>query len=119
MIRRPPRSTLFPYTTLFRSRGRSPTTAPRSPQRHGPVPHPGMPHLPPFARLARLVRHYYARTWPREAPPASLLRCAPPAMAIVLAARLTYGERATRYSCHTLAALTRGDPGRRTRLGRS
>src|SRR3712207_7560263 len=24
MIRRPPRSTLFPYTTLFRSRGRSP-----------------------------------------------------------------------------------------------
>src|SRR3954468_17145672 len=28
MIRRPPRSTLFPYTTLFRS---SPATAPRSP----------------------------------------------------------------------------------------
>src|SRR5256885_11845857 len=25
MIRRPPRSTLFPYTTLFRSRGRTPT----------------------------------------------------------------------------------------------
>src|SRR5215467_15289257 len=24
MIRRPPRSTLFPYTTLFRSRGRGP-----------------------------------------------------------------------------------------------
>src|SRR5258705_4257660 len=24
MIRRPPRSTLFPYTTLFRSRGRQP-----------------------------------------------------------------------------------------------
>src|SRR5258708_29909132 len=29
MIRRPPRSTLFPYTTLFRSAGRSP----RSPRR--------------------------------------------------------------------------------------
>src|SRR5688572_32748849 len=29
MIRRPPRSTLFPYTTLFRSQGRRP--------RHGPV----------------------------------------------------------------------------------
>src|SRR3989441_11285502 len=29
MIRRPPRSTLFPYTTLFRSRGnRSPAPAP-------------------------------------------------------------------------------------------
>src|SRR2546429_4582186 len=27
MIRRPPRSTLFPYTTLFRSRGSSPTWA--------------------------------------------------------------------------------------------
>src|SRR5438270_3951321 len=26
MIRRPPRSTLFPYTTLFRSRGLSPRT---------------------------------------------------------------------------------------------
>src|SRR4051812_49996586 len=32
MIRRPPRSTLFPYTTLFRSRARSPcaVTARRS-----------------------------------------------------------------------------------------
>src|SRR3712207_8414836 len=32
MIRRPPRSTLFPYTTLFRSA--------RSPGRIGPDPHP-------------------------------------------------------------------------------
>src|SRR2546427_5264100 len=29
MIRRPPRSTLFPYTTLFRSRGRRRGPAPR------------------------------------------------------------------------------------------
>src|SRR5258708_10708169 len=28
MIRRPPRSTLFPYTTLFRSRARSPRARP-------------------------------------------------------------------------------------------
>src|SRR2546430_11217661 len=28
MIRRPPRSTLFPYTTLFRSRGARPPAAP-------------------------------------------------------------------------------------------
>src|SRR5438309_7813296 len=28
MIRRPPRSTLFPYTTLFRSRASMPTSAP-------------------------------------------------------------------------------------------
>src|SRR5260370_14827866 len=30
MIRRPPRSTLFPYTTLFRSAGRCPSTESRS-----------------------------------------------------------------------------------------
>src|SRR5256885_11347045 len=30
MIRRPPRSTLFPYTTLFRSCGRSRTRLPRT-----------------------------------------------------------------------------------------
>src|SRR6185437_1611288 len=29
MIRRPPRSTLFPYTTLFRSRRRHPSLQPR------------------------------------------------------------------------------------------
>src|SRR3712207_7457504 len=33
MIRRPPRSTLFPYTTLFRSRPRGCRQGPR----HGPV----------------------------------------------------------------------------------
>src|SRR6266480_6377179 len=31
MIRRPPRSTLFPYTTLFRSRPRRPSRAGRQP----------------------------------------------------------------------------------------
>src|SRR6516165_11795583 len=31
MIRRPPRSTLFPYTTLFRSRPRCPGPASRNP----------------------------------------------------------------------------------------
>src|SRR5215207_10620506 len=30
MIRRPPRSTLFPYTTLFRSAARSRSTSPRN-----------------------------------------------------------------------------------------
>src|SRR3989442_6858922 len=42
MIRRPPRSTLFPYTTLFRSR----TRAERSPPRTGQL-------RPPPAALAR------------------------------------------------------------------
>src|SRR2546428_10172678 len=37
MIRRPPRSTLFPYTTLFRSRaGRGPLGAPRPSAGGGP-----------------------------------------------------------------------------------
>src|SRR2546429_6260739 len=37
MIRRPPRSTLFPYTTLFRSRSRRPCRTGRS------APSPGSP----------------------------------------------------------------------------
>src|SRR3712207_7451633 len=41
MIRRPPRSTLFPYTTLFRSPQRPPTTTARTsatPRRRSPLP---------------------------------------------------------------------------------
>src|SRR2546429_2884204 len=45
MIRRPPRSTLFPYTTLFRSR--------RS--RSAPTPSPAGPALPTDVRV-RLLR---------------------------------------------------------------
>src|SRR3712207_7349046 len=45
MIRRPPRSTLFPYTTLFRSRGRGSTPPPRrhleARGRRSPRPPPG------------------------------------------------------------------------------
>src|SRR3712207_8204164 len=50
MIRRPPRSTLFPYTTLFRSLGRSPCPdreAKTTPARHrhrSPLPSMGMVH---------------------------------------------------------------------------
>src|SRR2546426_6893245 len=43
MIRRPPRSTLFPYTTLFRSR----TQIPRPPRRAHPS---RSPRRPPAAR---------------------------------------------------------------------
>src|SRR2546422_8441189 len=49
MIRRPPRSTLFPYTTLFRSQ----------PPRRLPGPgrnHRGGPGIPPPARLIQLMR---------------------------------------------------------------
>src|SRR2546430_12402225 len=40
MIRRPPRSTLFPYTTLFRSPGRTAPPACRGLSRSA-TPHPG------------------------------------------------------------------------------
>src|SRR5688572_33187525 len=42
MIRRPPRSTLFPYTTLFRSRIRSDRSA-RSPSAPAPTSRMGTP----------------------------------------------------------------------------
>src|SRR2546422_9213239 len=45
MIRRPPRSTLFPYTTLFRSRA-APT---RPPSASPPTPPPSQPGPPPAA----------------------------------------------------------------------
>src|SRR5437016_7200345 len=38
MIRRPPRSTLFPYTTLFRSRSADAVTVDRLVKVHTPVP---------------------------------------------------------------------------------
>src|SRR3989442_4629547 len=40
MIRRPPRSTLFPYTTLFRSSSSAPVRAPRGPAPGGAPPRP-------------------------------------------------------------------------------
>src|SRR2546430_8807624 len=39
MIRRPPRSTLFPYTTLFRSARRHPLRFPRADRRAGAAAH--------------------------------------------------------------------------------
>src|SRR2546427_9166307 len=53
MIRRPPRSTLFPYTTLFRSRaaGRG---RPRGPP-HGPE-HGGQVHAAAPGRAVRVAR---------------------------------------------------------------
>src|SRR3712207_8279520 len=63
MIRRPPRSTLFPYTTLFRSRPPAPVRLqlpPRphpagrvgQPPHHRHRPHPP-PHPPPSTRRGR------------------------------------------------------------------
>src|SRR2546422_4532767 len=52
MIRRPPRSTLFPYTTLFRSchpHGREPP---------GPGQHHGVPHPPPASGRLLAYSHF-------------------------------------------------------------
>src|SRR3712207_9046787 len=52
MIRRPPRSTLFPYTTLFRSR-RDPERAPRHPRRRRRRPRAARAPDPPGRHRAR------------------------------------------------------------------
>src|SRR5256885_7502329 len=44
MIRRPPRSTLFPYTTLFRSHGREAGVGSRHAEGHGVHGCPGRAH---------------------------------------------------------------------------
>src|SRR3712207_8586843 len=68
MIRRPPRSTLFPYTTLFRSRCTAtagsrprghPGPAGRPPARRAPWPHPAdpAPCTSPLATASRSEEH--------------------------------------------------------------
>src|SRR3712207_7863146 len=64
MIRRPPRSTLFPYTTLFRSASSAPASHPLPPPapatRHGPT------NQRPRARFGRAASHW--RLGPERAP---------------------------------------------------
>src|SRR3712207_7495785 len=50
MIRRPPRSTLFPYTTLFRSQGADRCPPSGALQQKAEVSRPAVlrPHVPPF-----------------------------------------------------------------------
>src|SRR3712207_7846144 len=52
MIRRPPRSTLFPYTTLFRSRPRLPAWLPHHPAALLQPPHADV-RLPAAAAIGR------------------------------------------------------------------
>src|SRR3712207_7880822 len=59
MIRRPPRSTLFPYTTLFRSADR------RGHRRLGP--HAAVPHAQPARARARVARGLRAADQARAA----------------------------------------------------
>src|SRR3712207_8359087 len=61
MIRRPPRSTLFPYTTLFRSQpGLSMASSSES---HEAAPRPSTPAANEVAALAVALIYYLARVW--------------------------------------------------------
>src|SRR5689334_24839644 len=63
MTRRPPRSTLFPYTTLFRSRGGQPG---RGPHHAASLRGPAV-----VQAVLRLRRRPLARRGPRAAAPAA------------------------------------------------
>src|SRR5260370_26949344 len=69
MIRRPPRSTLFPYTTLFRSRGRTPRPS-RHPRRGAPDYEHRVPGTRPVAAPGRVGRRrlYRLRVRPHRRP---------------------------------------------------
>src|SRR3712207_7291750 len=58
MIRRPPRSTLFPYTTLFRSR--------LCALRHGPFRLGGDAQLAPTGRPHHVCRHHHEQDGTRD-----------------------------------------------------
>src|SRR5256885_11783115 len=62
MIRRPPRSTLFPYTTLFRSPRRPTRRGARSRRASGDAPSPGRAPLRPDARTTPRRRGRGARS---------------------------------------------------------
>src|SRR3712207_7405626 len=71
MIRRPPRSTLFPYTTLFRSRRRA-ALLPRLPRHAEGRPRPDAPA--PAGRQRRLPGGRLLPRRRRDRHPARLLR---------------------------------------------
>src|SRR5258707_770835 len=82
MIRRPPRSTLFPYTTLFRSRRRpDPRLPDHRHQRRAVRRRPGQPdrdlaeRLQPGPRQPVPVQIPPHRTPPPPMPPTALSRC--------------------------------------------
>src|SRR5688572_32752702 len=57
MVRRPPRSTLFPYTTLFRSRRRGPCGGARAPRLEAGQPLSDAPPRRHAAREGPRLRH--------------------------------------------------------------
>src|SRR5438874_10587534 len=65
MMRPPPRSTLFPYTTLFRSPFRFARRNIRAAKARGNRRPPGKPSLLPGTRVSRLSVHKSQRNHPR------------------------------------------------------
>src|SRR2546430_17632944 len=94
MIRRPPRSTLFPYTTLFRSNGGMALRGelPEEPQIQGEPSHRALGDLPhvvnnftiraPSARAARTARARASRVAPPGRARAARVPRAPPPPAV-------------------------------------
>src|SRR3712207_7845333 len=66
MIRRPPRSTLFPYTTLFRSRRSVGRSTPSRPRRGPRAPAPPVTPARPAGPPGPLVPPRRATTWARS-----------------------------------------------------
>src|SRR5207253_9807550 len=76
MIRRPPRSTLFPYTTLFRSAG---PDSDRRPVRRTHVCVPRVPRVRDRLPFGRQVRHHHRSRPGRDRPDRLAGRPAPDA----------------------------------------
>src|SRR5437016_8029411 len=67
MTRRPPRSTLFPYTTLFRSMAGSNPSKPMKPSSSSAVwRRPGRHNSSLMKRAARAERHHKDELWRSE-----------------------------------------------------
>src|SRR3989449_7472814 len=120
MIRRPPRSTLFPYTTLFRSAVLAVVHSPDSPDRGldtiawcegGPIQRNGRPVANDLFRqrleagsfvLATASSARRPETWSRAVFPARY--AALPSVAYRLA-RVAAGDAVPTLSCHPPAAI--------------
>src|SRR3712207_8276712 len=66
MIRRPPRSTLFPYTTLFRSDDAASTLLERALGEQRWIDRFGSQELRPEQYVLNLALAYWLNSWPRE-----------------------------------------------------
>src|SRR2546429_5486483 len=100
MIRRPPRSTLFPYTTLFRSRRRSATTFTTA-----------MPSKRVLSRLLCLAHGIYADRARGPVPSAGGMESLPPYLVTVEQTWLSTPahpfDRAGNYLSHLALSSTR------------